>query len=250
MPNEPAEPAQTIGGVVATALRKGGIVGIDEPIEQPMLNDAFDDLNDLMAQWARSRYLTYRLDTYVFNSTGADTYAVGLGQTVNLNPRPDRLESAFLRLLPQEQGGFNVDIGLDIIPSKENYNQIALKKMGTISRRIFYDPIWPVGALLPWPIPQAGIYSIGVTFKQTLGRFANFQQQINLPPEYIPALKWCGAEVLRASYQLPPDPMIAKFARRALNAIRLANVAIPVLGMPGALQNRQRAYSYQGADEV
>ena len=38
--------------------------------------------------------------------------------------------------------------------------------------------------------------------------------------------------------------MISKFARRALNAIRLANVAVPTLTMPNAVRNRGRAYDY------
>ena len=77
-----------------------------------------------------------------------------------------------------------------------------------------------------------------------LPRFPALITPVNLPPEYQPALKWCLAEVFRESYQIPPSPMISKFARRALNAIRLANVAVPTLTMPNAVRNRGRAYDY------
>lgn len=254
MPNEPALPVPTAQEIVETALRKGGVVGLDEAVEPGMLNDAFADANDLFAQWARNRYLIYRLADYAFVSTGALSYPVGLGQTVNINPRPDRLESAFLRLLNNPAGSNQfVDLPLDIIPSREDYNRITLKSLGlnaaggvgTIAWRIFYDPVWPVGVLYPWPIPAATLYEIHVTFKEVLPRFANLQQKINLPPEYQPAMKWCLAEVLRASNQMPEDPQITKFARRALNSIRLANTAVPTLQMPDALRGSGgRAYDY------
>ena len=238
----PSPPIPTAGQIIEIALRKSGVVGIDEAIEQPMLNDALDDANDLLAQWSRSRYLVYHLVTYGIPSTGAQTYAAGLGLPVNINPRPDRLESAFLRLNPTAP--LPVDLPLDIIPSMEDYNRIVLKKLGTLAWRIFYDPAWPTGVLYPWPIPQASIYSIFATFKETLPRFPALITPVNLPPEYQPALKWCLAEVFRESYQIPSSPMISKFARRALNAIRLANVAVPTLTMPNAVRNRGRAYDY------
>lgn len=253
MPNEPSINPPTAQALCEQALRKAGIVGIDESIEQPVLNDAFDDLNDLLIQWQRNRYLIWRLATYSFISTGAQTYSVGPGGAVNINPRPDRLESAFLRIVNNSPpGNLPVDLPLNIIPSKEDYNRIVIKNLGTLPWRIFYDPGqdppndtgWQMGTLYPWPVPQATIYQIFVTFKEVLNRFPTLQTQMNLPPEYGVALKWCLAEVLRESYQMPPSPQIAKFARRALNAIRLADVAIPTLTMPSAVSNQRRAYDY------
>lgn len=254
MANEPAEPVPTAADIIVTAMRKAGIIGYDEVPEQPQLYDAMHDANDLLAQWQRNRYLIYHLVNYIFTSTGAQTYSVGLGQTVNINPRPDRLESAYLRIVNQAPNNtpfaLPPDIQLDILPSMEDYNRIVIKTLGTLPYAIFYDPAWPVGTLYPWPIPQQSIYEINVTFKETLARFPSLQTPVNLPPEYQPALKWCLAEVLRTSYQLPADPQIAKFSRRALNSVRLANVAVPLLAMPRAVSGQQRAYDYHGSTDV
>src|SRR5262249_12788631 len=153
-------------------------------------NDALGDANDLLVQWQRQRYLVYHLINFVVTSTGAQTYGVGLNQPFNINPRPDRIESAFLRLFNNAPpGNLFVDLPLDIIPAREDYDRIILKTLGTLPWRIFYDPTWPVGTLYPWPIPQATIYGIGVTFKEVLPRFASLQQQVVFPPEYEPALK-------------------------------------------------------------
>jgi hypothetical protein len=251
MANPPSEPGtipvDTVGALLQNALVDGGIVGVDEAIEPAILNRAFKQANWLLAQWARKRWLVYRIQDYSFVCTGAQSYSVGLGQTININPRPDRLEYAFLRFLNNPpSGNLAVDIPLDIIQSHEDYSRITVKNIGTLAWRIFYDPVWPVGVLLPWPVPQASIYEIHCGFKVVLPRFANIQDPINFPPEYEAALNWCLARRFRASYQLPPDPEITSLARDGLNTIRLANSAMGVLRMPSFLRNRGRAYDYRG----
>ena len=103
-PTEGALPVDNVGQLLVNALQDAGIIGIDEAIEQPMLNRSFRQANWLLSDWSRSRYLCYRLQDYSFIATGAYNYAVGAGQTVNINPRPDRLEYAFLRFLQSPYG--------------------------------------------------------------------------------------------------------------------------------------------------
>lgn len=235
----------TATDIISVALRKAGVVGIDESIEQPILNDALDDANDFLAQINHNRYLVYHLVDYSFVSTGAQNYTVGAGQNFNINPRPDRLEYAFLRQIIPSQGQ-QIDWPMDIIPAAENYAAITLKTLGTFSRAVFYDTGWPIGTLKPWPVPQASIYELHIGVKETLQRFGSLQDRVNLPPEYVPAVKWNLAQWYRASYQMPEDAMINKLARRSLNIIRLANTQVPTLSMPSAvLRNSGRSYNYK-----
>ena len=248
-PTEPALPVDNVQQLVNNVLQNAGIVGYDEDIEQPLINSTFRQLNWLLAQWARKRWLVYRLQDYSFISTGAQTYAVGQGQTININPRPDRMEYAFLRFLQGvASGGLPVDIPLELITSHEDYSRITVKTVGTLAWRIFYDPEWPIGKLFPWPVPQASIYEIHVGFKVVLPRFQSLTQQINFPPEYEAALNWCGARRMRAANQMPADPEINALARDALNVLRLANSAMSTLVMPRELVQRNRAYDYRGDD--
>lgn len=250
----PAEinvPVDTVGALITNMLVDAGIIGIDEEPEQPILNRAFTQINWLLAQWARKRWLVYRIQDYSFISNGSQTYPVGnIGAGVvgiNINPRPDRMEYAFLRFLNQSPpSGLYVDIPIGIIQSHEDYSRITVKNIGTLPWRMFYDPEWPLGKLYPWPIPQATIYELHVGFKVVLPRFTGLSQVINFPPEYEAALNWCGARRLRASYQMPPDPELTSIARDALNAIRDANAAVSTLKMPSFLRNRNRAYDYRG----
>lgn len=246
-PIEPALPVDTCGDLITNMLQDAGIVGIGEFIETGYQTRAFRQVNWLLSQWSRKRWLTYRIQDYSFVSTGALNYTVGLNGTININPRPDRLEYAFLRFLNQTpSGGLPVDIPIDIIQSHEDYSRITVKTVGTLPWRIFYDPAWPMGLLFPWPVPQQSIYEIHVGFKVVLPRFTAMAQPINFPPEYESALNWCGARRVRASYQLPEDPTVNSIARDALNTIRLANTAMSTLRLPEFLRNRNRAYDYRG----
>jgi hypothetical protein len=238
--------------LLTNALTDAGVIGIDESIEQPILNRAFVQANWLLAQWARKRWLVYRIADYSFVCTGAQTYTVGNGaaNAININPRPDRLEYAFVRFLQNNgtTGNTPVDIPLGIIQSHEDYSRISVKNIGTLPWRIFYDPEWPVGVLRPWPVPQASLYEIHCGFKVVLPRFSSLKQLINFPPEYEAALNWCLARRLRVSYQMPADPTIDSLARDALNSIRLANQQVGTLVMPRGLRSRFRAYDYRGDD--
>jgi hypothetical protein len=246
-PTEGRIAVDNVGQLLQNALEDGGIVGIDEDIEPIILNKAFRHANWLLAQWARKRWLVYSLSEYSFVSTGAQTYSVGQGQIVNINPRPDRLEYAFLRFLAiSSSPQFPVDIPLDIISSKEDYSRITVKNIGTLPWRVFYDPQWPVGVLFPWPVPQQGLYELHFGFKTVLPRFQALNQPIAFPPEYESALSWALARRLRTAFTLPPDPEITSLARDALNTIRLANQAVWTLRMPSFLRARNRAYDYRG----
>jgi hypothetical protein len=252
VPAEGAIPVETVGTLLTNMLQDGGIIGLDEAPEAEQLNRAFRQVNWLIAQWARKRWLVYRIQDYSFVSNGSLTYPVGaIGANVvgiNISPRPDRIEYAFLRFLNgPTPGGLAVDPPLQIVQSHEDYARILVKSVGTFPQAVFYDPEWPVGVLRPWPIPQGGgLYEIHLGFKVVLPRFTAINQPINFPPEYSAALNWAGARRLRASYQLPADPEVTSLARDALNVIRLANSAVGVLQMPAALRRRGRAYDYRG----
>lgn len=237
MANAPLPPPITVEQLLTDALIIGQVVGFEEDIEPALLNLSFRQANRIIARWQRRRYLVYQLIDYAFVSTGAQSYTVGAGQNFNINPRPERLEFAFLRQI-ETSGGPNslIDYPLSIIPSYEDYSRIVLKNLGTFSNSVFYNPGFPVGSLLPWPVPQASIYEIHIGVKQTLAPFASLQSNIILPAEYESAMQDVFAKKFRSTAGLPPDEELNGDARDGLNTIRLANVAVPTLQMPRALQ--------------
>src|ERR1700721_1242412 len=163
MANAPAQqlPAPTIVSALLTdALVTAGLVGLDESIEAAVINKALSIANRMIAQWQHERYMVFRLEDMGFTSTGAQTYTVGAGQNYNINPRPDRLEFAFLRQLsnngsPAPNAGTQpFDWPLEVIDAHEDYAAIRLKTLGTFSSAVFYHRGCPIGWLKPWPTPR------------------------------------------------------------------------------------------------
>lgn len=187
----------------------------------------------MIAQWARKRWLMWHLLDVFKVSIGAMSYTVGIGGDFN-TPRPDRLEAAFFRQIVPSQPN-QIDYPLNLIESRETYNNIALKSLKTFPTNIFYDAAYPLGVIYPWPVPQATIYEIHLTVKDTLTQFTTLTQAINMPPEFIAALKFNLAIRLRQAYTLPPDPVLIGLAKDSLSVIRGANAQIPNLTMPSDL---------------
>jgi len=225
--------AVTALDIIVQSFKKAGILGVGQTLLAEDINDGFYDLNDMMAQWARKRWLMWHLLDISKVSTGAMSYTVGIGGDFN-TPRPDRLEAAFFRQIVPSQPN-QIDYPLELIESREAYNNIALKSLMTFPTNIFYDAAYPTGTIYPWPVPQATIYEIHLTLKDTLAQFATLTTPINMPPEHVAAIKFNLAIRYRQSYQLPPDLALVALAKDSLAVIRGANAQIPTLNMPSDL---------------
>ena len=225
----------TPNDIILSALKKAGILGVGQSASAEDINDAFNDLNDMLASWQRKRWLIWHDVDVSKVSTGATSYTVGIGGDFNI-ARPDKLEAAYIRQISTT--GNQIDYNLRIIPSYEDYSMIPLKSLTAFTGKIFYDSGYPLGKVYPYPIPNAGLYELHLILKEQLGQFANLTQVLNIPLEYIPAMKWNLAIRLMASYKLPVDASIVALAKDSLNVIRMANAQIPKLRTPSAIINR------------
>lgn len=225
--------------ICAFALKAIGVVGVGQMPLAEDINDAMRALNGMMGQWQRKRWLIWHLTDNALLSTGAQSYTVGPGGDFNVF-RPDRLEAAFFRQFINSTPN-QVDWPLDILESREDYNRIVLKQLGSLPRYIFYDAAYPLGYVYPWPIPQAGVYELHLTLKETLFQFPFLSQAIQLPPEYEEAL-WTNLCIrLAPIYQVQVRPEVAGLAKASLAVIRGANAQIPRLTIPVYL-NRPALY--------
>lgn len=221
----------TPNDIIQQALKKSGVLGIGQTPSAEDTNDAFLDLNDMLAQWQVERWLVWHLVDLSIVSTGANSYTLGPGGDINYAITPDRIESAFFRQITQSQPN-QIDYPLELIESWETYSRIPIKNLQTFPQYLFYDSAYPLGVLHAYPVLQANIYELHVQVKAQLAQFANLAQVISMPPEYIAAMKWNLSARLRPSYQLPPDPTITAIANKSLAIIRGANAQVPRLTMP------------------
>lgn len=219
----------TPSDICLDALKKANILGVGQVAQPEDINDAYTDLQDMLAQWQRKRWMVWNLIDTGLVSTGQQSYTVGTGGDFNI-VRPDRLEDAYVRLPNSSPNP--VDLSLQILQAREDYDRVTLKQLVSLPWCIFYDAAYPTGLVYPYPIPNASIYEIHIVTKVQLGFLTSIGQLLNLPPEYIPALKFNLAVRLRSFYGRPADPALIGLAKDALNLIRNANTQIPMLVMP------------------
>jgi len=238
-----------VNDIIIAALRKAGIVGLGQTPNGSDVLDAQNDLADMWAQWNSKTWLVWDKVMIVGpTSTGQITpYTVGPGGQYAVTPRPDRVEAAFCRIL-NVPNGIPVDQPLRLMPSAEDYSNIALKELVAFPKAVYYDPASPLGNLNIYPWPSAGIYSIGITIKNSFPLTLPLTTSVaGLPPVAMAASKFCLARRLRQGYGkgLRPDPELNALAKDALTTMRAAQVMVRELTMPALLQ-RPSHYNIMG----
>lgn len=222
----------TARDLITLALFDAGVFGTGQTPAALDINNGLIRLNDMLAQWQRNRWLIWCDKDVSLPMTGAVYYTIGAGQQFN-TPRPDRIESAFIRQLTPAQPN-SPDWPLQIIQSMEAYSTIRLKQLGSFPNYVFYESSFPYGKIYPWPLPS-NLYSLHLIVKEQLQSFANLNVVYNMPAEYQRAIRFNLQDEFLSAYRLPPDDKLSARAAAALNVIRNANAQIPVLRVPPEL---------------
>lgn len=231
--------------VINLALKDIGALAANQQLsaQSTEVQDAFQTLNEIVSQWNRKRWLIYELQTLSITCTGAQGYTIGPSPPAPATPtdfpvavRPNKIESAFFRQM--NVGPNQPDYPLQMIAAKEDYNRLSLKNLTAFPQYYFYDTTFPIGTIYPWPIPQANLYALFISFKTALSSFISSSASVVLPPEYEAALRYNLAVRLAVLYRLAPDQMIMALAEDALQTIRVGNTQIPRLAMPQELVRR------------
>lgn len=239
--------------LITLALKTAGVLaaGITPAAED--VNDSFLVLNGLMASWNQNRWWVYHLVDIATPATGVISYTVGPGGNFNVT-RPDRLESAYVRMMPQgiitpnTVGSGPIDYPLAIMETHEEYGRIGQKSLVSFPSVAFYDATLTLGTLYVWPIPNEQ-FELHIIVKETLPQFATLTSQINLPPEYFEALYYNLVGRLSLLYQLPINPGVVALATAGLNAIKVANHRVPNLRMPAGI-TRQGGWATHGVGGI
>ena len=228
--------------IINLALKTANVVGVGQSSLPEDINDCFNMLNMMIAQWQRRRYMIYNLQTISITATGATSYTIGTGQQFNI-ARPAKIEAAFIRM----QGGSTlpVDYPLQVLRAKEDYDRISIKTLNAFPQYVFYDSSFPVGNVFVWPVPN-NQYQIFLTVMTQLQAFQNLSETIVMPNEYLDALQWNLADRILTIYGLPENPKITRYAEVSMRAIMEVNSQIPLLHMPVALRGKSGAYNIYG----
>ena len=219
----------TAGDLIAHSLKMAGIIGVGQTANAEDSNTSLDVLRMIIAEWQRRRWLVWSQQESALVSTGAQSYTIGPGGDFNV-PRPDRLESAFCRILAQGAATV-VDVPLGIIVAKEDYVKIGVKNIVALPTAVWYDSSFPTGRLYFWPVPNAGMYELHINTKSALPAYG-LTTPLGLPPEYTQALAWSLAVRLQMEYGLATRPEMVSAMRQSMAVLRMANLQISTLACP------------------
>lgn len=232
----------TPGDLINLALKTANVLGVGQTAMAEDINDCFNLLNMMVAQWQRRRYMVYQLIDVAKQATGQQSYTVGPGGDFDI-PRPSKLEFAYFK--QNASTPLPVDYPLEILRAREDYSRISIKTLNAFPQFAFYDAGNPLGNLYVWPIPNSQ-YEIHIVVMQQIQQFTNLSDQIVLPPEYKAALMWNLAMELYPFYGLPESAVVKGKAEASMRIIEEANAQIPQLQMPAALRGASGTYNIYG----
>lgn len=249
----------TVRTLISEAFREAGVLGLGVALSAEDFKTGLWRLQFMLAQWQTKRYLVYSLVNHTIESTGTTGYTVGPTGDITIAERPSKIVSAFFQKL-EGSGDFsndfdddfntlfngNVDVPLTIIPSREDYNQLRIKRRSGSPALLYYEPTFPNGTFYLWPVPPALLVNLTVTFRAQLQALPSLNTTIILPGEYHAALLYNLALRLCATYRKPVAPELAGLAKDGLDTIRKANTQVPLLSMPSGLAG-MRKQNYDAA---
>lgn len=225
-------PITTCIDMVEAAMRTAGVGAIGQTLLAEDANDGFQLLLEVIGMWKRQRFMAWRLIEEVFP-------AVANAKSYLLSDRPPRIDSAFARLMtPMAGAPSNVsplDFPLWVLENQEEYNDIGLKELGTFPVAIWHSPGYPYSAVYPWPIPPEDQFELHIFYRAGLPEYQSLTDPLNLPPEYIRALRYELAALIQANYGKPLEPAFLAILGGTKATIKATNARVRELEMPGPL---------------
>lgn len=218
----------TVSKVMNLAALDAGIVGNGQTLSGDDTETVFDTLLQMLALWRTDDLQVFCHKNISVPMTGALTYSIGVGGTVNTD-RPPTVEQAIFLDTPN-----TTSYPLSIIQSLEDWQRIAVKALpGNIPVAVRYEPTYPLGTLYVWPQPAAG--EIQLTVKQPFPVYASIGDDLVLPPEYEAPIRFNLAKWIAAAFSTPLRPDIAQLAAGTLRQLKRVNTRVRELEMPERL---------------
>jgi len=223
----------TVATVINLALKDIGIVGVGQTASAEDANDALTTLNQMLAQWQVDGLAVYTLKDISFTATGATSYTIGTGGTID-RARVDDVRAGFYRLN-------NSDYPLTVIDSFLDYELIISKSQISPPYALHYQPTYPLGTLYLYPSPSSG--EIHLTIYEEFTEYAATSDDLALPKKYELAVRYSLAEILKISYPgADPRQDISIAAAKARRVLKRSNVRLSPLGLPATVLRAKRSH--------
>ena len=223
----------TVTGLIHLALFDTDIIGEGETASADIAQNALDTFNQMLAMWQAENILIYAQQETSFTPTGALSYTVGTGATVNM-ARPKKIDAAFWR-------SGSLDYPITMLDTFEQYESIPQKTQAGEPQYAFYRPSYANGTLYLYPQPSSG--TVYLVSQVTLPADTALADTLTLPPEYMLPLRMNLYLLLAGSYGAPIKPSLAAAAASTLKTLRRNNLRIQPLTVPTAAAHRSTIFA-------
>ena len=164
----------TVRDLIEDAFREAGVLGLGQTMKAEDYQLALRRLNGMIGQWNKKRWLTFHLTNKTIVSKGITGYTIGPTGDIVVTERPDKVYSASYQgrqvlgsFSNDFDDDFNIqartddgDVPLQIIRSREDYNQIRRKRQSGQPMTLFYEPSFPLGVFYLYPVPPLNSVNI------------------------------------------------------------------------------------------
>jgi len=126
-----------------------------------------------------------------------------------------------------------LEIPLGPLLTEDEYAAIPLKALaGTRPARAYYNPTYPLGTLIPWPIPTAASLLWAVYAPAAVDEFADINAAVALPPGYRRMLTKALAVELLPVYVRETNPLLVSQAADAKATVKRRNERLRSMAFP------------------
>jgi hypothetical protein len=218
----------TVSQLIHMALRDANVIDESEAASGNMIANALDGFHQLLASWQVENIKVFAQQDTSFTPTGATSYAVGTGSTVNV-ARPAKID-----LVYWSSGG--IDYPVTLLDTFEQWESIPEKSQAGEPLYAFYLPTATTGTLYLYPQPSTG--TVHVVTKIALPSTAALADTLTLPAEYLLPLRLNLYLLYAGTYGAPIKSSLAAMAASSLAALKRSNLRIEPLPVPVAAQGR------------
>ena len=224
---------RTARQIVLKSLRKIHVIGQGQTLEAEQENDAFSDLNEMLALMSADGFVIPYITQESFSVTsGTQSYSIGSGATWDTD-RPVDIKGGYIR-----SGGS--DYYLKPM-GRRDFNSISLKGSTGIPEQFYYRDGYPNGTVYFDYTPSIS-GTVYLELEKPLGSISSLTSTISLPPEYHEFI-WSNLCIrLAPEYETQVPTEVAVLAEKSESIIKRRNFAdrIPTAQFDAILTTKQR----------
>jgi len=230
--------------VINPALRRLGILAEGEMPSYDQANDALSALNDLIDTWAGDKLQVYTETRTTATLTPSQaSFTVGTGGNINI------VRPMFIRHVNFQDTSQSPTMEFQMPPllTEDAYAKITLKSLtSTLPQVAYWNPTYPLGTLIPYPIPTSATLQWVLYHSTAVPQFAALTTAVSLPPGYRRMMVTNLALELAPDYGKEPAQSLIRSAMESLGTVKRNNKRVMDMSIDaGALvQNRGSKYGY------